>query len=420
MAQSPYDIGLIFPLAEEFDYAREIMSFDAPVIEDGRYFHPFDIPGTRFKGMAAVLHDMGLASATLVAADLLNRFRVRMLALVGIAGALDDELMLGDVVIASRVEEYLPGVKAESVPGEGDRYELVHAGNPWNISADMLAYVRNFRYTPEGHLLHQAWQREAEERRQQVGPPGGLVRESPQYHVRPIASGDVVVAAESFAQWIKSRNRQLAAVEMEGGGVARTFYNDRSGVELLIIRGISDFADDRKRALDRAAGTQVARGAWRQYATRNAVGLFRALVGEPGFRLPERAAGEGSGPSARRLPSLGGAVVVERAVEYVIDQFSDSGAEPPSDVPQSPPAPDPAAAQQAVRSSAASEPSTGPSDPFAQGGAPASADGWPGSPAADDSWSAATADHVDADGHRGDLDGGWGDTAHGGDYGDYA
>ncbi|GHG91734.1 5'-methylthioadenosine/S-adenosylhomocysteine nucleosidase [Streptomyces lanatus] len=376
MGHSPYDIGLIFPLAEEFEYAREAMSFDEPVIEEGRYFHPFDIPGTRLRGVAAVQHDMGLASATLVAADLLNRFKVRMLALIGIAGALDDDLKLGDVVIAQGVEEYLTGVKAEPVPGAADVYEFAHAGTPWNISADMLAYVREFRFRSEGQVLHQSWQREADERRQQAGLPGGLVSDAPRYHVLPIASGDVVVAAEPFARWLKSRNRRLAAVEMEGGGVARTFYNSRGGVELLIIRGISDFADERKRTLDRAAGTRIARGAWRQYATRNAVGLFQALVSTPGLRLPGRgdggggATGEGGRASGRRGAGLVPYFAGEKALEFAIDEVTGPDAVPPD--------------WSADRSVADEV------DP----------DGRPG----------------DLDGHPGDVDGGWDDSGYGGEY----
>ena len=216
---------------------------------------------------------------------LLDRFKFGVLAVAGIAGALEPELRLGDVVIASSVDEYL--VAARATAGL-DRYNFEVAGVSWVAGRDLVTYAHNFRYLGGGF---EAWQRRAAAR---LPVASELARPEPDYLVGPIASGDVVGADEAFAQWLRQHNRFRAALEMEAGGVARAIY--RSGqTELLVVRGISDFADKRKQDLDATAGPGGDRGAWRQYAALNAVDLLAALVTNPAFPGP---------PRARRRPSL--------------------------------------------------------------------------------------------------------------------
>ena len=199
-----------------------------------------------------------------------------MLAVAGIAGALEPELRLGDVVIASSVDEYLVAARATAGP---DRYNFEVAGVSW-VAWPRPGHVRshNFRYLGGGFEASAAAGGRAA-----AGFLPELARPEPRpYLVGPIASGDVVGADEAFAQWLRQHNRFRAALEMEAGGVARAIY--RSGqTELLVVRGISDFADKRKQDLDATAGPGGDRGAWRHYAALNAVDLLAALVTNPAF-----------------------------------------------------------------------------------------------------------------------------------------
>jgi nucleoside phosphorylase len=268
-----YDLGLLVPLREEFDRAREVFEFGEAVSEGSYYLHPFEVPGTGLRGIALVLFEMGLTGSAVAATWLLDRFEFGVLAVVGIAGALEPELRLGDVVIASSVDEYLVAAKATAGP---DRYNFEVAGASWVASRDLVSYAHNFRYLGDGF---EAWQRRAGAR---LPVASELARPKPEYLVEPIASGDVVGADEAFARWLRQHNRFRAALEMEAGGVARAIY--RSGkTELLVVRGISDFADKRKKDLDDAAGPGDDRGAWRRYAALNAVDLLAALVANPAF-----------------------------------------------------------------------------------------------------------------------------------------
>ncbi|HEY3902548.1 MAG TPA: tetratricopeptide repeat protein [Streptosporangiaceae bacterium] len=275
-----YDLGLIIPLREEFDCAREILDFDRAILDDGRYLHPFTVPGSELRGIAVVLYDMGLTGSAVATSRLLDRYQLRMLALIGIAGALDNRLRLGDLVVASSIDEYLYSAKA-APNGSGRGFGFEVGGNSWTASRDLVNFVNNFRYLPGSF---EAWGERARSRRNPglLSKTGTLTKGTPEYLVGPIASGDVVGAADGFAQWLLHHNRLRLAIEMEAGGAARAIY-ESGRTDLLVVRGISDFADERKKKLDAFSDSGADRGAWRRYAALNAVDLLAALVTNPDF-----------------------------------------------------------------------------------------------------------------------------------------
>lgn len=285
MERAGYDLGLIVPLREEFDQAREILDFEPPIIEGGDFLFPFTVPGSGLTGMALVLHQMGLAGAAAATARLLARYDFGLLALIGIAGALSSYLQLGDVIIASAIDEYLVAARAS----DGSGFEFEVGGTSWAASRDILNYANSFRYLPGGY---EPWARRAKARRDPGLDAfvGKVTKEAPDYSVGLIASGDVVGAAVPFADWLRQHNRGRAALEMEAGGAARAVYQ-RGETNLIVIRGISDFADERKKDLDGTAGSTAPRGAWRRYAALNAFDLLAALVVQPEFPWPGRRAG---------------------------------------------------------------------------------------------------------------------------------
>jgi nucleoside phosphorylase len=273
--RSSYDLGLIIPTREEFDCAREILSFASPVSDGGYYLHPFTVPGSDatggdatgsdVTGIAVVLFDLGLAGTAIAATTLLDRFEIKMLALIGIAGALDSSVSTGDVVIASSIDEYLHAAKA-TADGPVDEFEV--GGNSWTASRDIVNFANNFRYLSGSF---DAWRQRVQARH----PLDLPVRGGPDYLVGRIASGDVYGAARQFAQWLLSHNRQRVALEMESAGAAQAIY--RSGRDdLLVIRGISNAADGHQRGQSPQPG-------WRRYAALNAVDLLSVMVTNASF-----------------------------------------------------------------------------------------------------------------------------------------
>jgi nucleoside phosphorylase len=78
---------------------------------------------------------------------------------------------------------------------------------------------------------------------------------------------------------------QYPVIEMEAGGVAQAVY-EHGGADMIFVRGVSDFADERKSALDSTAGASASYGARRRYAALNAADLLATMLRNPGFPWP--------------------------------------------------------------------------------------------------------------------------------------
>lgn len=283
-----YDLGLIIPLREEFDCARQVFAFGPQQREEGSYLYPFSVPGSELRGIAVVLYDMGAAISGVTAAGLLSRFDLPLLALMGIAGALDGDLRLGDAVVARAVDPYFHRAKARP-DAAGDGFEFDSGGTAWRAGRDLVRFADNFRYRASDPDEFAGWQARGEERRKTAGLPGDGIcsRGRPDYLVAPVASGEIVSAAAGFSRWLRTHHRECAAIEMEAGGVAQAVF-EHGGADMIIVRGISDFADERKSELDAAGGPAAAgHGAWREYAALNAADLLATLLRSPGFPWPE-------------------------------------------------------------------------------------------------------------------------------------
>ncbi|MFF1446182.1 hypothetical protein [Streptomyces sp. NPDC058295] len=203
--------------------------------------------------------------AALVTQSAIEYFDAEAVFFVGIAGALKDDVHLGDVVVARKIYGYHGG--RESEDGFSARPDA------WESAYDIDQLVRSARRNkPWTFLL-------AEQR------PAAL----PQVHFEPIASGDVLIGSRDSetARRIRSHYNDAVAVDMESHGVAHAARMHRS-VRMLSVRGISDFADPGKAASD-AAGSQRTAS---RHAAAFALRVLRDLrpAGRPSQEQPERSA----------------------------------------------------------------------------------------------------------------------------------
>ena len=96
------------------------------------------------------------------------------------------------------------------------------------------------------------------------------VNPEPKIHSGDIASGPVVAKSSKFIEWVKEPNCRFKALEMEGGGMLASVYEDHEQIaKTLMLRGISDFGDKGKKENDK-----IRSGAMRKYAMHNAARLF--------------------------------------------------------------------------------------------------------------------------------------------------
>ncbi|WP_431781094.1 hypothetical protein [Streptomyces chumphonensis] len=338
-------VGVIVPLPEEFRYVSSVLDLLTDFREQGRVYHTFRIPGTDTGGLLTVLHDMGHANAAIAAQDLIRVFRVPLVTVIGTGAALSPEVALGDVVVASEIDAYLYRAKAVEDAEHPGRTTLTLAGTSWKPSAPLLDHVRNFPLRRASRDIVTSWSGDALADcplTPELRPAHG-----PALHVTPVATGEVVVGSAEFKEVIRSRNRTLAAVEMEAGGAALSAYHSDTA-DVLVIRGISDHAARDKTETDGARDVDGRPNAWRRYGVTNATRLLVSLLAAPDFPwrtvdpadVPGPAArprrlrrgsftaggdgGDGPGPTARRVTAAAAGAATAAAVEYLAHRHRDA------------------------------------------------------------------------------------------------
>jgi len=210
------------------------------------------------------LTGVGNQPAAALAERAIAEFSPTAIFFVGVAGALWDHVMLGDVVVANRVYAYHGATSQDD--------GLKARPRSWEISheAEQLAH----------HLVRDGgWTR--------LLPPEAAV---PVVHIGAIAAGEVVQDSTTSeqARWIRDVYNDALAVEMEGAGVAQAGHVNRS-LPVVVVRGISDSANGTKAATD---GT-----GWQSRAATNAAAFATALAELLARELPRTApAGAATGP----------------------------------------------------------------------------------------------------------------------------
>ena len=201
----------------------------------------------------------GNAGAAVLAERAMSMFGPQAMLFVGVAGALKDDIELGDVVVATRVYAY-HGRKEE-----GD--EVMARPRAWDAP----------------HALEQLAHRIARARSWATHLPDDAPGRQPQVHFKPIAAGEVLLASRvtETAEWLRRFYNDAAAIEMEGAGVAQASQFSRS-LPALIIRGISDRASGTKSAHDRAGWQPRAAGHAAAFAVALAGEIIARGPGEPG------------------------------------------------------------------------------------------------------------------------------------------
>jgi adenosylhomocysteine nucleosidase len=223
MADSP--IGLICAIPQELADLRADLEHDDRVRIGG-----FDLDQGRLDGRPVVLAQAGIGKVnTATVATLLSaRFGARALVFSGVAGGLDPELAVGDVVIAERAVQHDAGVieagrlhpyQAGHIPFFNPTPELGYAVRP-----DLLERVR-------GRL-------EGLELPPLSGAAGGSGRR-PKLVYGTILTGDQFIHCEATRERLQ-REFEARAVAMEGAALAQVA--ERLGVPWLEIRALSDLA----------------------------------------------------------------------------------------------------------------------------------------------------------------------------------
>jgi adenosylhomocysteine nucleosidase len=247
--------------------------------------------GTRFEVGRLAGHDCRVAlaqvgkgnhTAAVLSERAISEFDPAALLFVGVAGALQPSLALGDIVVGTQVYAYHGGTSQDD--GMKSRPRV------WEVQHRALQIAQHVKRSGE-------WKRFLP-----------LNSEPPNVVFGPIAAGEVVQdsALSAEAQWIREHYNDACAIEMEAAGVAQAAHLNDS-LPVVVVRGLSDRADGEKVKADGAG--------WQPRAVANAaafaVALVAALADERGddHRGVQRAGEVGHGNSTNTNIAQGNARV---------------------------------------------------------------------------------------------------------------
>jgi 5'-methylthioadenosine/S-adenosylhomocysteine nucleosidase len=178
----------------------------------------------------------GNDGAAVLSGHAIARFRPYAMFFVGVAGALHDDIDLGDVVVATRVYGFHGGKDDDD--GFLTRPRVFDADN------ELLQRARFVARSVQGFRVH----------------------------LGPVAAGEIVLNSRrtQLLQQLKRNYNDAIAIEMESAGMARAGHVSR--VPVLTIRGISDHADGTKAMTDANSSQRI--------AARHAAQISAALVAD--------------------------------------------------------------------------------------------------------------------------------------------
>ena len=272
MPKHHFDVGVVIALPEEFRYVVELSPQLESIPYEGSHFYRLQLASA--SAVCCLAGRMGTLPALGATTRLLGFADVKLLVLLGLAGALDSSVEVGDVVVAGEVNEFQASSKAQSTEYG---YQFCYSGRHWSQEFAIREAVKHFEYAcPDGF---RRWQTQVEQDFARLTVPNSdsVCSLPATLHIGPIASGNIVVASSAFVDEVRSINRKFLAIDMEAAGVAFAATERVHRVPWLVVRGISDRADENKKTLDDE------KGAWRRYSVRNALGLLQNLLSWTGF-----------------------------------------------------------------------------------------------------------------------------------------
>lgn len=201
-------IGIIGAMADEVAELKQEMNVGQVVEQAGMFFYEGELRGQK---VVVVQSGIGKVNAALCAQILVNVFGVNMLINTGIAGSLDADIDIGDMVISTDAVQH--DVDATVF---GDAYGQVPGLDTFAFEADQkmveLAKAANEEVNPDIKTF-----------------------------TGRIVSGDQFIESRERKEWLV-KEFHAKCTEMEGAAIAHAAYLNQ--VSFVIIRAISDKADN--------------------------------------------------------------------------------------------------------------------------------------------------------------------------------
>ncbi len=197
-------IAILGAMVEEIEPLLEIFG-EYKIVEyaGNRYYL------TSYKGEKLVVaySKIGKVFASLSATVMIEKFGAKKLLFSGVAGAINSDLKIGDLIVATKLAQH---------------------------DLDITAFGHPFGYVPEGKVYVEADTNLIDIAKSVAKDKGIFLKEG------IIATGDQFICDEKKKEWIKETFK-ADALEMEGASVA--VVCDAFNVPFFVLRAISDSAD---------------------------------------------------------------------------------------------------------------------------------------------------------------------------------
>lgn len=324
------DVAILICLEEEFkefDRLTGKKKDDDADPKSGRHFFLFEWPPVAsipYRCVTTFVGSMGAQDAGQFAREILDRYSPSTFVIVGLAGSLSGDVLIGDVIVADQIDDYLQDGRV----GEDG---LAPSGRSYRPHIRLRNEVQYFPYAHkdawDAVVVQSRSDLSALLRNQQPSKAvSELVRDGTKVHIGHLASGPLVGASASYKKWLKRLDRKYLAIEMETAGVMNAIYHSAGDERALVIRGISDTSNELKTYTDQVNGGEL-----RGFAMRSASRLLLAMLDKDLIRRKDEAGEpDPSGPDPEEsdphkfrifLSSTLGFIEEEhRAVEEVISQ----------------------------------------------------------------------------------------------------
>ena len=180
--------------------------------------------------IVVVFSRWGKVAASSTATTLIELFGVDLIIFTGVAGAIDDRLEIGDIVVADTLVQHdmdasaVPGIKPYEVPILGIQFFDMSSDLASKASQSSQEYItRDLSSDVPEYVLQK-------------------------FHIKYpsvvrglIASGDQFITSNEIVQKLRASLPNIKCVEMEGAAVAQVAYEH--DCPLVVIRAISDKAN---------------------------------------------------------------------------------------------------------------------------------------------------------------------------------
>jgi adenosylhomocysteine nucleosidase len=220
-------IGIMGAMPEEINEVINLLETPSAQTTGKRTYHTGQINGIN---VVVVVSGWGKVAAAATISTLIIRFNITSLIFTGVAGAINSDVKIGDIVLAKRLIQHdmdaRPFIPRYEIPLTGKTFFETEA-DQLSIAADAIQHLLQSKQLSEAtHGVNLT--------------DFGI--SAPALHIGDVASGDKFFSADIDKRRLQESLPSVLCVEMEGAAVAQVC--DENNIPFTIIRTISDASDD--------------------------------------------------------------------------------------------------------------------------------------------------------------------------------